>query len=82
MEFLLDILSSIDTASAKSWVFVVLIFVSSFAIAIIILGLFTKRFKKRKEKIAHGNQRELFMVRLDELTGKTKDKETKAADIQ
>ena len=82
MEFLLNILSLIDTPSAKSWVFVVLIFVSSFAIAIIILGLITKRFKKRKEKIAYGNQRELFMVRLDELTGKTKDKEIKTADIQ
>lgn len=81
MEFLLNILSLIDTPSAKSWVFVALLFVFSFAIAIIILGLITKRFKKRKEKIAHGNQRELLMARLNELTGKTKDKETKTADI-
>ena len=82
MEFLLNILSLIDTPSAKSWVFVVLIFVSSFAIAIVILGLITKRFKKRKEEKELGNQRELLFARLNELTGKTKDKEIKTADIQ
>ena len=82
MESLFTISSLIDTASAKSWVFVVLLFASFFAIAMIILGLLTKRFKKRKEKKEHINQRELLMARLNELTGKTKDKETKTADIQ
>ena len=82
MEFLTNIFSLIDTPSAKSLVFVALLFVSSFTIAIIIIWLLTKRSKKRKEKIVHGNQRDLLMTRLNELTGKIMDKETETTDIQ
>ena len=78
---MLNISTLMDTASAKSWEFVVLLFVSSFAIAIIILALFKRRFKKRKEIMASGIQQELLMTRLNELIDRTKDKDTKTADI-
>jgi uncharacterized membrane-anchored protein YhcB (DUF1043 family) len=76
------LISSLNTASIKIWVFVVLLFVSSIALVIIILGLLTKSYNKRKEKKELRKRREVLKTRLNELTGKTNDEEIRIGKIQ
>jgi uncharacterized membrane-anchored protein YhcB (DUF1043 family) len=76
------LISSLNTASIKIWVFVVLLFVSSIALVIIILGLLTRSYNKRKEKKELRKRREVLKARLNELTGKTNDEEIRIGKIQ
>jgi uncharacterized membrane-anchored protein YhcB (DUF1043 family) len=76
------LISSLNTASIKIWVFVVLLFVSSIALATIFLGLLTKSYNKRKEKKELRKRREVLKTRLNELTGKTNDEEIRIGKIQ
>ncbi len=50
------------------------------AVACILLSIQAVRGGKTYKE--HENQRELLLTRLNELTGKTKDKKTKTVDIQ
>lgn len=81
MEFL-TLISSLNTASIKIWLFVVLLFVFSIALVIIIVALLTRSYNKRKEEKELKNRREVLKARLNELTGKTNDEEIKIGKIQ
>jgi hypothetical protein len=53
----------------SEWVFVVLLFISSFVLVIVGLGFITRSYNKRKEKKELRKRREVFKNRLNELTG-------------
>jgi hypothetical protein len=57
----------------SGWVSVILLFISSFALVMVGLGLITRSYNKRKEKKELRKQREVLKARLNELAGKTID---------
>jgi sensor domain CHASE-containing protein len=57
----------------SGWVSVILLFISSFALVMVGLGLITRSYNKRKEKKELRKQQEVLKARLNELTGKTID---------
>ena len=66
----------------KLWIFVIFLFISSFALVIVGLGLITRSYNKRKEKKELRKRREVLNARLNELTGKTNDEEIRIGKIQ
>jgi sensor domain CHASE-containing protein len=53
----------------KLWIFVILLFISSFTLVIVGLGLITRSYNKRKEKKELRKRREVIKTRLNELIG-------------
>ena len=76
------LISFLNTASIKIWVFVVFLFVFSIALVIAILALLTRSYNKRKEKKELKKRREVLKARLNELTGKSNDEEIKIGKLQ
>lgn len=76
------LISSLNTASIKIWVFVVFLFVFSITLVTIILVLLSRSYNKRKEKKELRKLRKVLKARLNELTGKTNDEEIKIGKIR